>query len=456
MSLASYSKKTTKGFTIVELLIVIVIIAILAAISFVAYNGLTNRAKRAAMEAEADKLTKQLAIYRADNSAYPTTIETDDCADSDELEELALCFESDYYIDYGLFNQEDDDPTNDDYWFEIWPFDENGDICKEEGCGGGLLFNNEDDNHDTISGLPEAGCPKGFIPVPGSAFYSQPGFCVMKYEASNLNGKAVSRYDLPSWGSVTHNQAVDYAQTACDGCQLMTPSQWMTLARDIIQVDKNWTGNKAFEGDLYLGFTTLEYTAGLSVPPLLKSSNDEDGYFGVNREPDQEITTVNDTGEAITIRFVDHRRTFYLSNGEVIWDLAGHFAEQIDLIVETGKPQCHHSNIKTCAWYDVAPDSLNYRLSPLTTGLLKQNNILNKDATIGVLVTSSDNLPRSVAVGAMPFTGGGGLFGSWFILKPDQVFLNTEDPVLATSPYLASIITELNGEAPIGFRATLE
>jgi prepilin-type N-terminal cleavage/methylation domain-containing protein len=38
-------EKKRSGFTIVELLIVIVVIAILAALTFVAFNGLQNRAR---------------------------------------------------------------------------------------------------------------------------------------------------------------------------------------------------------------------------------------------------------------------------------------------------------------------------------------------------------------------------------------------------------------------------
>ena len=41
-----------KGFTIVELLIVIVVIAILAAITIVAFNGIQQRAKNSAIQAD--------------------------------------------------------------------------------------------------------------------------------------------------------------------------------------------------------------------------------------------------------------------------------------------------------------------------------------------------------------------------------------------------------------------
>ncbi|MCY1358761.1 type II secretion system protein G [compost metagenome] len=74
MSLQNIKKlKADKGFTIVELLIVIVIIGILAAITIVAYNGIQNRGKLSAAQATANSAIKKAEAYNAVNSSYPTT-----------------------------------------------------------------------------------------------------------------------------------------------------------------------------------------------------------------------------------------------------------------------------------------------------------------------------------------------------------------------------------------------
>jgi len=67
--------KEERGFTIVELLIVIVIIAILAAIVIVAYNGIQNRARLSSAQAAAQTIVKKSAAYASDTTAglYPTT-----------------------------------------------------------------------------------------------------------------------------------------------------------------------------------------------------------------------------------------------------------------------------------------------------------------------------------------------------------------------------------------------
>ena len=66
-------KSTAKerGFTIVELLIVIVVIAILAAITIVAYNGVQQKAKTTQAQTNAVQAQKVAEAYNADNSTYP-------------------------------------------------------------------------------------------------------------------------------------------------------------------------------------------------------------------------------------------------------------------------------------------------------------------------------------------------------------------------------------------------
>lgn len=61
-----------RGFTIVELLIVVVVIAILATITIVAYNGIQQRAKSSAVAAAVASAGKKVSLYAVDNAdSYP-------------------------------------------------------------------------------------------------------------------------------------------------------------------------------------------------------------------------------------------------------------------------------------------------------------------------------------------------------------------------------------------------
>jgi prepilin-type N-terminal cleavage/methylation domain-containing protein len=63
-----------RGFTIVELLIVIVVIAILAAISIVAYTGIQNKSRVASLSADLRNAATQIKLDQTNNGAFPDTI----------------------------------------------------------------------------------------------------------------------------------------------------------------------------------------------------------------------------------------------------------------------------------------------------------------------------------------------------------------------------------------------
>lgn len=68
-----------KGFSIVELMIVIVVIGILASITAVVYSGVSNRAHDAAVQSDLETITGQLESYRvnpSNPSEYPRTTAT--------------------------------------------------------------------------------------------------------------------------------------------------------------------------------------------------------------------------------------------------------------------------------------------------------------------------------------------------------------------------------------------
>jgi prepilin-type N-terminal cleavage/methylation domain-containing protein len=64
----------SKGFTIVELLIVIVVIGILAAITIVAFNSVQNKARTAAISADLSGAARILAAHEAQEGSFPTTL----------------------------------------------------------------------------------------------------------------------------------------------------------------------------------------------------------------------------------------------------------------------------------------------------------------------------------------------------------------------------------------------
>ena len=66
--------RSERGFTLVELLIVIVVIAILAAIVMVAYGNVTSKARDSGYQSDASEIVKYIETYNADAGSYPTAV----------------------------------------------------------------------------------------------------------------------------------------------------------------------------------------------------------------------------------------------------------------------------------------------------------------------------------------------------------------------------------------------
>ena len=76
--MTSFKKAASRGFTIVELLIVIVVIGILAALVVVTYNGIQQKARDTERKTDVKALHGQLEAFQAQNGRYPTLTNVND------------------------------------------------------------------------------------------------------------------------------------------------------------------------------------------------------------------------------------------------------------------------------------------------------------------------------------------------------------------------------------------
>ena len=293
-----------RGFTIVELLIVIVVIAILAAITIVAYTGISQRAIAASLQSDLDNSSKKLKLFQVDNSAYPTT---NDCSASPATG--SICLKSASGTTYTAF--------------QIGNTSNPQTFCLTAMNNGINYFitNDGTPTAGTCSGVMLGGttCPTGFIVVPGSATYGTVDFCTMKYAASQSSATVpISQAGSTPWVSISQTNAIAYAPNVagCTGCHLITEAEFMTIAQNVLSVASNWSGGSVGSGFIYSGHNDNAPSNALAA-----DSNDANGYSGTgNSSPSNQ------------------RRTLTLTNGEVIWDLAGNVWEWTSGTSTTGQP----------------------------------------------------------------------------------------------------------------------
>lgn len=294
----SSTRRTARtGFTIVELLIVVVVIAILAAITIVAYNGISNRAKSSASLSSVEQAGKKVATYAigngnalpADLAAFRTATGLNDSGDTTyQYTRNDAVTPNTYCVTY----------TTGSTSAQIAGDDQGGVYQPTEGPCTGHTGTSPTTLADGSS------CPNGYIVVPGSSLYGTRAFCVMKYEAKNVGGVAISQAAGTPWVNISQTSAISTAAAACDGCHLITEAEWLTIAQNVMSVGSNWSGESVGSGYMFRG-----HSDNSPANAIAASTNDNDGYTGTGQT----------SGE--------QRRTLTLTNGEVIWDLAGNVWE---------------------------------------------------------------------------------------------------------------------------------
>jgi len=74
-------RKSTSGFTLVELLVVMIVLGIIAAISIGVYFNYLNKAKLTLAVSLAENTRKNLSAYNLDKGRYPQSIDFTNCTD---------------------------------------------------------------------------------------------------------------------------------------------------------------------------------------------------------------------------------------------------------------------------------------------------------------------------------------------------------------------------------------
>lgn len=283
--MSTNKQSNNRGFTIVELLIVIVVIGILAAITIVAFNGISARARVASMKSDLENSVKllELAKVNAGTDLYPADI---------NAAGLKATTGSTYAY------QPNNTAVPASYCLTITNagvsyFVTNLNTVPSPGGCSGILSNG-------------TSCPSNYIVVPGNSSFGTSEFCVMKYEAKNYAGVATSQAASTPWVSITQAAAASQSSSACSGCHLITEAEWMTIAANVLSVSSNWSSGTVGSGYIYSGHNDN------SPSNPLPASVDSDGYSG----------TGNSSSSG-----ANQRRTLTLTNGEVIWDFAGNVWE---------------------------------------------------------------------------------------------------------------------------------
>lgn len=198
-----------------------------------------------------------------------------------------------------------------------------------------LNNSNNTNNSQPVSTLCDNLTGGKWIEVPGDSSLGTSNFCVMKYEAKNVENSPNSNETGNPWTDITWQQAKTYCQSLGTGYHLLTDDEWITIARNIENVSTNWNSSIVGTGFVYTG-----HNDGYPGNSLSASINDSEGYFGTldnetNCDGYYSNYPDNSYDNTYSLACLGQKRTLKLSNNFVIWDFSGNIGEYVDYSINS-------------------------------------------------------------------------------------------------------------------------
>ncbi|MFW5704974.1 MAG: archaellin/type IV pilin N-terminal domain-containing protein [Nanoarchaeota archaeon] len=230
-----------------------------------------------------------------------------------------------------------------------------------------------------------------WIEVPGNGALGTSDFCVMKYEAKedssglciggDTNNCPQSIASGNPWVSLTWQQAKSNCEALGADYHLITDNEWLTIAKNAENIATNWNSSVVGTGFMYLGHNDNDPANSLAA-----DTNDSNGYYGTNdgvSSPGDNSYSNFPSNDARA--YQGQRRTLTLSNGEVIWDLAGNVWEWVDEWVYSnstlGSPYRYHGG--NARWMSYSNDDGTHKIADLVPALKTPSSGWNADNGMG-------------------------------------------------------------------------
>ncbi len=183
---------------------------------------------------------------------------------------------------------------------------------------------------------PTIKCPPTWTLVPGDKDFQTTDFCTMTYEAREVANQAVSQ----AGGTPRVSGSAQDARVTCgalgEGFGLMNNSEWMTAASNAASNPANWYGDRGKGFGFGASGAAINPVEVLNFHLVLNrghSDNNPPSLCDGSQE-----TVDGDCSNSGKEDDPTQRRTFKLTNNEVLWDLAGNAWEWVDYYNVDAKP----------------------------------------------------------------------------------------------------------------------